>query len=82
MLDAPVHGTRRRGRQKTRWKDSCKKDMESIWLKEEDVLDWATPDDWKSPRRRIMRRRRNAEIVLMDVHNSHAASQPRQDREE
>ena len=32
-------GKRRRGRQKTRWKDSCKRDMESVWLKEEDVLD-------------------------------------------
>ena len=28
---------RRRGRQKTRWKDSCKRDMESVGLKE-DVL--------------------------------------------
>ena len=27
MLDVP--GKRRRGRQKTRWKDSCKRDMES-----------------------------------------------------
>ena len=38
-LDAPVPGKRRRGRQKTRWKDSCKRDMESVVLKEEDVLD-------------------------------------------
>ena len=39
MLDAPVPGKRRRGRQKTRWKDSCKRDRESVWLKkEEDVL--------------------------------------------
>ena len=28
MLDAP--GKRRRGRQKTRWKDSCKRDLESV----------------------------------------------------
>ena len=28
-----------RGRQKTRWKDSCKRDMESVGLKDEDVLD-------------------------------------------
>ena len=34
-----VPGKRRRGRQKTRWKDSCKRDMESAGLKEEDVLD-------------------------------------------
>ena len=27
MLDAPVPGKRRRGRQKSRWKDSCKRDM-------------------------------------------------------
>ena len=39
MLDAPVQGKRRRGRQTTRWKDSCKRDMESVGLKEEDVLD-------------------------------------------
>ena len=39
MLDATVPGERRRGRQKTRWKDSCKRYMESVWLKEEDVLD-------------------------------------------
>ena len=39
MSDAPVPGKRRRGRQKTRWKDSCKRDMESMGLKEEDVLD-------------------------------------------
>ena len=29
MLDAPVPGKRRRGRQKTRWKDMCKRIMES-----------------------------------------------------
>ena len=33
MLDAPVPGKRRRGRQKTRWKDLCKRDMESVRLK-------------------------------------------------
>ena len=27
--DAPVSGRRQRGRQKTRWKESCKSDMES-----------------------------------------------------
>ena len=37
MLDAPVQRKRRRGRQKTRWEDSFK--MESVALKEEDVLD-------------------------------------------
>ena len=30
MLDAQVPGNRRRGRQKTRWKDSCKRDMVSV----------------------------------------------------
>ena len=39
MLDAPVQGKRRRRRQTTRWKDSCKRDMESAGLKEDDVLD-------------------------------------------
>ena len=39
MLDAPVAGKRWRGRQTTRWKDSCKRDMESVGLKDEDVLD-------------------------------------------
>ena len=39
MLDTPVPGKRRRGRQKTRWKDSCKRDMGSVGLKAEDVLD-------------------------------------------
>ena len=34
MLDAPVPGKRRRGRQKTRWKDLCKMDMENVGLKE------------------------------------------------
>ena len=58
MLDTPISG--KRGRQKTRWKDSCKRDVESVWLME-DVLDrtkWtipATPDDGKSLRRRRIR---------------------------
>ena len=33
MLDAPVSGKKRRGRQKTRWKDSCKGDMEKFGVK-------------------------------------------------
>ena len=37
MLDAPVPGKRRRERQKTRRKDSCKRD--TVGLKEEDALD-------------------------------------------
>ena len=54
MLDAPVPGKRRRGRQKIRCKDSCKTDMESVGLKRDDVLDKVeevfktippTPDD-------------------------------------
>ena len=39
MLDAPVPGKRWEGILKTRWKDSCKRDMESVELKEEDALD-------------------------------------------
>ena len=39
MSDAPVPGKRWSGRQKTWWKVSCKRDMESMGLKEEDVLD-------------------------------------------
>ena len=39
MSDAPLPGKRRRGRQKTRWKDSHKRDMENVGLKVEDVLD-------------------------------------------
>ena len=38
-LDARVPEKRRRGRQKIRWKDSCKRDIESAGLKEEDALD-------------------------------------------
>ena len=39
MVDAPVPGKRQRGRQTTRWKDSCKSNMGSVGLKEEDVPD-------------------------------------------
>ena len=39
MLHAPVPAKRRRGRQTTGWKDSCKRDMESAGLKKEDALD-------------------------------------------
>ena len=39
MLDIPVPGKRRRGRHEARWKHSCKRNMESIGSKEEDVLD-------------------------------------------
>ena len=64
--DEPVPG-KRRGRQKTRWKDSCKRDLESMGLNMEKVLGrtkWkrerereiktipATTDDGKSLRRR------------------------------
>ena len=45
MLDAPVPGKRARGRHNTRWKDSCKRDMESVGLKEDDELDRAK---WKN----------------------------------
>ena len=59
-LDVREPGTRRRGRQKIRWKDSCKRDMESLGLKEEDALDrtkWKNdiqyhsgdPRGWKMP---------------------------------
>ena len=53
MLDAPVPGKRRRGRQTTRWKDSCKGDRESVGLKEEDVLDrtkWKNANHTGDPR--------------------------------
>ena len=36
MLDVPAQGKRRRER--NRWKDSCKSDMESVGLKEEGIL--------------------------------------------
>ena len=39
MVDAPVPGKRRRERQTTRWNKSCKRDVESVGLKEEDILD-------------------------------------------
>ena len=39
MLDAPVPGKRRKGRQQTRGKDSCKRYVESVALKVEAVLD-------------------------------------------
>ena len=32
MLDVPVAGKRWRGRQKTRWKDSCKRDMHGKYV--------------------------------------------------
>ena len=38
MLDAPVPGKRLRGRQATRRKDSCKRYMGSVGLKEEDAM--------------------------------------------
>ena len=39
MVDASVPGKRRRGRQKTRGKDSCKRDVESMGLNVEGVHD-------------------------------------------
>ena len=40
MVVHPVHvpGKRSRGRQQTRWKDSCKRDMEIVVLNAEGVL--------------------------------------------
>ena len=65
LLDAPVQRKRRRGRQKTRWNSSCKRDIENVGLnlKEEEVSDItkgrmifvtipATTDGGKSARRR------------------------------
>ena len=63
MVDALVTGKRRRGRQKTRRKDFCNRDMESVCLKVEDVMDGqiarpkpktilATPDDGETLRMR------------------------------
>ena len=52
MLDTPISGKRRKWRQKTRWKDLSKREMESVGLKEEDILDRiipATPDDGEKP---------------------------------
>ena len=39
MLDVPALGKTWIGRQKTRWKDSCNGDMESVGLKKEDARD-------------------------------------------
>ena len=61
MVDILVTGKRRRGRQKTRRKDFFNRDMESVCLKVEDVMDGqiarpkpktilATPDDGKTLR--------------------------------
>ena len=44
MVDAPVPGKRPRGRQKTRWKDLCKRGMDTVGLKWKDILDRIT---WK-----------------------------------
>ena len=44
MLDAPVPGKRRNGRQNTRWKDLCKMDMANVGLKEV-AVDWKK---WKN----------------------------------
>ena len=38
VLDGPQPGKGRRGRHNTMWKDSCKRDMESVGLKVEDLL--------------------------------------------
>ena len=69
MLDVPVPGKRWRGRPKTRWKDSCKRDMESMALKEVSTK-WknyiraipANQDDGKS-----LRRRRRVMIYLLQL---------------
>ena len=45
MLNAPPQEKRRRETQTTRWKDSCKRYMESMELKKEDILDRA---NWKN----------------------------------
>ena len=50
MLDVPVPGKGRRGRQTTRWKDSCKRDMERVGLKEEDVLENDIDNHFGDPR--------------------------------
>ena len=63
MTDTLIPRKRRRGRQKTRWKGSCKRDMESVELKVKDARDRisgieksktipATSDAGKRPRRR------------------------------
>ena len=38
MFDTSGSGKGWRGREKTRWKDSCKRHVESVGSKEEDVL--------------------------------------------
>ena len=69
MLDAPVPGQGQIGRQKTMWKDWCKSDMESVELKEEDVLDRAkwendirshagAPRWWEKPEEKMKKGRR------------------------
>ena len=45
MLDAPLPGKRWRGNRKPTWKDSCKRDMESVGLKEDDALDMTKWND-------------------------------------
>ena len=59
-LDELCSGKKRGGRQKPRWKGSCKRCMESAWLKEKDALDrtkWKNDIQyhsrwWESARRR------------------------------
>ena len=91
MLDAPIPGKRRRGRQKTGWKDSCKRVVESVGLKEEDVLDrtkWKNdilnhtgdPDDGKSTRRRRRKRVPGNKLVTI-ISGNNMASNPRHDTE-
>ena len=48
MLDAPIPGKRQTGRPKTRWKDSCKRGMESVGIMIFNTIP-ATPDNGKSP---------------------------------
>ena len=38
MIDATVTGKIRRGRQNTRWKDSCKRNMKNVGLKMDDII--------------------------------------------
>ena len=60
MLDAPIPGKRQTGRPKTRWKDSCKRGMESVGIRrrthgteQTGIMIFntipATPDNGKSP---------------------------------
>ena len=81
MLDAPVLGKIQRGRQATRWKDSCNRHMESVGLKEEDILDQDTregrcktilamSDDGKSPRRR---REEGTLLIYMSMDYMHCS---------